>query len=213
MVRFVQVVAVAAFGAISMAPAASPAGAADNWAIQIIEDAKSAEKQVARASVRVASLGATDVDVSASPQRTKRSASTTAQEDRPQTRRTRTASLGTTKSDADPVERPRRSLAGGSVSWTADRGCLNGTLRNVIASLASNFGPVTVNSTCRSKSHNARVGGAPRSLHLGGDAVDFRIHANASAAYASLRSNGSVGGLKHYGGGLFHIDTGDRRSW
>jgi hypothetical protein len=28
-----------------------------------------------------------------------------------------------------------------------------------------------------------------------------------------LRSNGSVGGLKHYGGGLFHIDNGARRSW
>ena len=90
---------------------------------------------------------------------------------------------------------------------------MNGTLRTIIGSLASNFGPVTVNSTCRSKSHNARVGGAPRSMHLGGDAVDFRIHSNVSAAYASLRSNGSVGGLKHYGGGLFHVDTGDRRSW
>ena len=203
-----QGLAVAAMGIIGLAPA----HAADNWAMQIIEDAKSAEKQVARASVRVASLGATDVDVSASPQRAKRAAAT-AQEDRPQTRRIRTASLGTTKSDADPVERPRRSLSGGSVNWIADRGCLNGTLRTIIGSLASNFGPVTVNSTCRSKSHNARVGGAPRSMHLGGDAVDFRIHSNVSAAYASLRSNGSVGGLKHYGGGLFHVDTGDRRSW
>jgi hypothetical protein len=30
---------------------------------------------------------------------------------------------------------------------------------------------------------------------------------------AYLRSSGMVGGLKHYGGGLFHIDTGARRSW
>jgi hypothetical protein len=30
---------------------------------------------------------------------------------------------------------------------------------------------------------------------------------------AFLRSHGSVGGLKHYGGGLFHIDSGPRRGW
>jgi hypothetical protein len=93
--HFVKALAVAAMGMTSLATA----HAADNWAMQIIEDAKSAEKQVARASVRVASLGTTDVDVSASPPRAKR-APATAQEDRPQTRRTRTASLGTTKSDA-----------------------------------------------------------------------------------------------------------------
>jgi hypothetical protein len=194
--------------------AAGPAFAADNWALQIIEDAKAAEKPAARASVRVASLGDTEIDISAAPARPKRSAATAA-EDRPQqTRRTRTASLGTTRSDAsEPREKPRRSLSGGSINWLADSGCLNGTLRSIVASLASNYGPVTINSTCRSKSHNRSVGGAPKSYHLDGDAVDFRIHSNVSAAYASLRSNGSVGGLKHYGGGLFHIDTGPRRSW
>jgi hypothetical protein len=29
------------------------------------------------------------------------------------------------------------------------------------------------------------------------------------AAYVRSR----VGGFKHYGGGLFHIDTGPRRTW
>jgi Peptidase M15 len=191
----------------------STSWAADNWALQIIEDAKSAEKQVQRNSVRVASLGATDVDVSESRPRAK-SRTSTAAEDRPQTRRTRTASLGNTRNDAsEPKERPRRSASGGSVNWIANSGCLDGTLRNIITSLAANYGPITVSSTCRSRSHNASVGGAPRSKHLSGDAVDFRIHSNASAAYASLRGNGNVGGLKHYGGGLFHIDNGDRRSW
>jgi Peptidase M15 len=208
MVRVKKLMAIAMFGALSVSPALS----ADNWALQIIEDAKSAEKQVARAGVRVASLGNTDVDQSSTSPRTKRAASTSS-EDRPQTRRVRTASLGNSKSDAEPERKERRSLSGGSVNWTADRGCLNGTLRSVIASLASNYGPVTVNSTCRSRSHNARVGGAPKSHHLDGDAVDFRIHSNVSAAYASLRGNGSLGGIKHYGGGLFHIDTGPRRSW
>jgi Peptidase M15 len=209
MVRVKTLMAVAMFGALSL----SPAVAADNWALQVLEDAKSAERKVARAGVRVASLGNTDVDTSSSETpRAKRSPST-ASEDRPQTRRVRTASLGNSKSDAEPERPARRSLSGGSVNWVADRGCLNGTLRGVIASLASNYGPITVNSTCRSKSHNARVGGAPKSHHLDGDAVDFRIHSNTSAAYASLRGNGSLGGVKHYGGGLFHIDTGPKRSW
>jgi hypothetical protein len=208
MVRVTYLMALAIFGALGISPVLS----ADNWALQIIEDAKSAEKQVARAGVRVASLGNSDVDLSSSTPRAKRAAAP-ATEDRPQTRRVRTASLGTSKTDAEPERRPRRSLSGGSVNWIADRGCLNGTLRSVISSLASDYGPITVNSTCRSRSHNARVGGAPKSHHLDGDAVDFRIHSNASAAYASLRSNGSLGGIKHYGGGLFHIDTGPRRTW
>jgi uncharacterized protein YcbK (DUF882 family) len=102
---------------------------------------------------------------------------------------------------------------GGGVRWVANSGCLTSSLRSVVTSLASNYGPLTVNSTCRSRSHNRRVGGASRSYHLTGQAVDFRIHQNIGAAYASLRASGSVGGLKHYGGGLFHIDTGPRRSW
>ena len=193
---------------------ATPALAGDGWADQIIAEAKAAEQQAQRTNVRVASLGTPEVSTAERPARAKRVA-TTEPEDRPQTRRTRVASTGTTRSDArpEPAERPRRSLSGGSVDWIASSSCLSGTLRNIVTSLASNFGPVTVNSTCRSRSRNAAVGGAPKSYHLQGEAVDFRIHANASAAYASLRGNGDVGGLKHYGGGLFHIDTGPRRSW
>jgi uncharacterized protein YcbK (DUF882 family) len=107
---------------------------------------------------------------------------------------------------------PAKSLTGGGVRWTASSSCLNGTLRSVVAQVAS-YSSVTVNSTCRSKSHNAKVGGAAKSQHLTGDAVDFRVHGNVSQVYAFLRSNGSLGGVKHYGGGLFHIDTGPRRSW
>lgn len=139
--------------------------------------------------------------------------SVTGREDRKQASRSRpsgvrTASLGS--SDA-----PRRApvTGGGSVNWVASSGCLDGSLKSVIYSMASRFGSVTVSSTCRSQSRNRAVGGAPRSKHLTGDAADFRVHGNVSAAYAALRSSGSVGGLKHYGGGLFHIDNGDRRSW
>lgn len=104
------------------------------------------------------------------------------------------------------------SLSGGNVRWAAPSDCLNGTLRGVIADMAS-YGHVTVNSTCRGHGHNARVGGAPHSQHLQGNAVDFRIRGNYGAAYAALRSNGALGGIKHMGGGLFHIDTGPKRSW
>lgn len=109
--------------------------------------------------------------------------------------------------------KPKKSLSGGGVNWTADAGCLDSGLKAIIYDVAANYGPVTVNSTCRSRGHNADVGGAPKSKHLSGDAVDFRVHGNISAVYAYLQSNGGVGGLKHYGGGLFHIDNGERRSW
>ena len=209
-----RILAVMAVSAIGVCAISSAGIAGESWADQIIESSKIAEKQVLRNSVRVASLGATDVGDGETPSRTRR-AKVTAPEDRPQTRRTRVASLSSSRSDARPEreDKPRRSLSGGSVNWTVDSGCLNGTLRGIVSSLASNFGPVTVNSTCRSRSRNASVGGAPKSYHLQGAAVDFRVHSNVSAVYASLRDNGSVGGLKHYGGGLFHIDTGPRRSW
>lgn len=101
---------------------------------------------------------------------------------------------------------------GGKIRWAANSGCLDSGLRAVLSS-ASAYGSITVSSTCRSHSHNRRVGGAKRSKHLTGDAVDFRVHGNSGAVLAYLRSSGAVGGLKHYGGGLFHIDNGDRRSW
>ncbi len=108
---------------------------------------------------------------------------------------------------------PKKSLSGGSVRWVASSGCVDSSLKSVIYSVASNFGPVTVSSTCRSKGHNRAVGGAKRSKHLTGDAIDFRVHGNNRGVYAFLRSSGTVGGLKHYGGGLYHIDNGDRRTW
>ena len=120
------------------------------------------------------------------------------------------AALGKDTYDYKPK---KPSITGGSVNWVASSGCLDGSLKSVIYQVASNYGPVTVSSTCRSKSRNAAVGGAPRSKHLSGDAADFRVHGNVGATYAFLKSNGSVGGLKHYGGGLFHIDNGERRSW
>ena len=81
-----------------------------------------------------------------------------------------------------------------------------------VGAVAAAFGPLTVNSTCRSERHNARVGGAHRSHHIGGNAVDFRVKGNVQAVHAYLSNQRSVGGLKHYGSN-FHIDTGPRRTW
>ena len=121
----------------------------------------------------------------------------------------RVASLG---NSYVPKPTPRKSLSGGGgINWVANSGCLSSNLRGVIASVAANYGSVTVSSTCRSRSHNARVGGASKSHHLTGDAADFRVHGNWGAAAGFIRSHG--GGYKHYGGGLFHIDNGARRTW
>ena len=213
--------AVACLSTIAVLPflvfASAPASAEpEDFANAVIAEMKAAERAVSQSSqrVRVASLGGSDYSpVRENPSRA-RTSERASDEDRPQVKAKpkRVASLGGRSSDAD--DRPaRKSLSGGSVNWTASASCLDRTLRNIVVSLAASYGPVTVNSTCRSPGHNRSVGGAPKSKHLTGDAVDFRIHSNASAAYASLRNNGDVGGLKHYGGGLFHIDNGPRRSW
>ncbi len=121
----------------------------------------------------------------------------------------RVASLGNDVYDVSP---PSERFSG-PIRWVASSGCLADSLRSVIHQVAANFGSVTVSSTCRSRRHNARVGGAHRSYHLSGNAADFRVRGDVSGAYAFLRASASVGGLKHYGGGLFHIDTGARRTW
>ncbi len=104
-----------------------------------------------------------------------------------------------------------RSLSGGIV-WQASSGCVPSQLRGVLNDVAATFGQVKVTSTCRSRSANRAAGGASKSYHLSGEAVDFRI-AGSGGVYAYLARHGSVGGLKHYGGGLYHIDTGPRRAF
>jgi hypothetical protein len=108
---------------------------------------------------------------------------------------------------------PQPSLSGAPIRWVASSDCLAMPLRTVLVELAQAFGRLQVNSTCRSPRHNARVGGVKHSFHLTGHAADFRVSSSPSAVLAFLRARRDVGGLKHYGGGLFHIDTGPRRTW
>ncbi|MGO4526164.1 D-Ala-D-Ala carboxypeptidase family metallohydrolase [Microvirga sp. 2MCAF35] len=96
---------------------------------------------------------------------------------------------------------------------TAPTNCIPGYLREVVASVAEKFGPVSVESTHRSRGRNWRAGGARHSLHLACRAVDFRVHARARGVMAYLRGLPQVGGLKIYRNGIIHIDNGERRSW
>ncbi|WP_134496275.1 YcbK family protein [Microvirga pakistanensis] len=91
--------------------------------------------------------------------------------------------------------------------------CLPGNLLAVIADVAEKFGPVSIESTHRSKSRNWRAGGARHSLHLSCRALDFRVKARARGIMAYLGSRPEVGGLKMYRNGIIHIDNGERRSW
>ena len=107
----------------------------------------------------------------------------------------------------------QETVTGGEarIRWIASRSCLAKRLRAAIQYVALNFGRVRVNSTCRGRRHNRRVGGARRSWHLKGRAADIRVFGNIRNTARYLRR--VVGGYKHYGGGLFHIDTGPRRRW
>lgn len=107
---------------------------------------------------------------------------------------------------------PGGSLSGGGVTWQASSGCLNSTLQGVVAQMQA-YGSVTVTSTCRGPGQNAAAGGAPRSQHLSGDAVDFRLNGNVAAAMQALQANGALGGVKMEGNGIIHVDTGPKRSW
>lgn len=99
------------------------------------------------------------------------------------------------------------------VRASAPTGCLPGDLREVVADVASRFGPVSVESTHRTRGHNRRAGGAGGSMHLACRAVDFRVKARSRGVMAYLNSRPEVGGLKVYRNGIIHIDNGSRRSW
>ncbi len=71
------------------------------------------------------------------------------------------------------------------------------------------YGPLTVNSTVRSRSRNRSVGGRDKSYHLNCQAVDFRVHGKASGSdAASVGHRRRSVGLKRYPAGYYHIDTG-----
>ncbi len=102
------------------------------------------------------------------------------------------------------------------IDWKGrEKDCLPAKLVAALEDVAKKHGPVYVNSTHRSKSHNAKVGGAKYSQHLGCKAIDFGLvdKSKNKAALKSIIADKRVGGYKLYAGGHFHIDTGPRRTW
>lgn len=123
------------------------------------------------------------------------------------------ASLG--RDFVAPESLPETNLTDGRISWLplASVHCLAPPLRTVLIDVVAAFGPLTVRWTCRDRKLNRRVGGARRSFHLTGDAVDFNMEGNYRTIVAFLKAHKLVGGWKHYGRGAFHVDTGPRRTW
>ena len=114
---------------------------------------------------------------------------------------------------ANPVAKPPRLHPLIGLTWYAKSTCVPEQLRAVLNELVATFGPIAVTSTCRGMAQNRAAGGAEHSYHLHGQAIDFLILGAAGAVYAHLAASPHVGGLKHYGGGLFHIDLGPKRTW
>ena len=94
-----------------------------------------------------------------------------------------------------------------------DTGCLPKELIRVLADVAARFGDIEVISTHRNPLLNARVGGAPRSMHLECRAIDFILEGDGRKAIEYIKKRPEVGGYKRYPSGSFHIDNGPRRSW
>lgn len=96
---------------------------------------------------------------------------------------------------------------------SAPTACVPEALKTVLAAVADRFGPVSIESTHRSRAHNRRAGGARASMHLSCRAVDFRVKAPSRGVLAFLRSHPVVGGAKVYRNGIIHVDDGERRNW
>ena len=73
-------------------------------------------------------------------------------------------------------------------------------------------GPLRVLSAYRSPYHNARVGGAPMSRHLIGDAVDLSIVNQDKLLLKKLAKDVGFTGFGYYRTFL-HIDLGRKREW
>jgi hypothetical protein len=89
----------------------------------------------------------------------------------------------------------------------APRACLTSAARALLERIESNFGPVSVISTCRP---GARIAGSGRiSRHASGNAVDFEAGARKGAIVSWLIANHHAGGTMTYGDmSHIHVDIG-----
>lgn len=125
----------------------------------------------------------------------------------------RTASSTSGKSTRVAAFVPRAGAKAGRLRINAAWKCVPPRLKKVINQIRVKYGPVTINSTHRTRRHNRMVGGKRRSYHLRCQAVDFRVHANTRGLTRWLARHPLVGGYKRYRSGFYHIDTGPKRTW
>lgn len=84
----------------------------------------------------------------------------------------------------------------------------------LLQSIRDHFGkPVTINSGYRSKSHNAAVGGTPKSQHLRGTAADIVVRGISPLAVAQFAEYllGDRGGIGVYPS-FTHVDVRENRA-
>lgn len=115
-----------------------------------------------------------------------------------------------------PVDLPAGSL----VQWApgVDRN-VDAKLINVVLEIAQRFGrPLTITSGYRSPARNQRAGGARRSQHMLGKAVDISgsgLNNQDRLNLVGLASSLGIIGIGVYSGGSLHFDIrdGDRAGW
>lgn len=74
--------------------------------------------------------------------------------------------------------------------------------------------PLLITSAYRSESHNRRVGGAPKSLHLTGRAFDVRMENHSPEQFVTMARKVGFDGIGYYPRqGFIHVDTGPERTW
>jgi zinc D-Ala-D-Ala carboxypeptidase len=74
--------------------------------------------------------------------------------------------------------------------------------------------PINLTSAYRSPEHNARVGGAKKSLHMKGLAFDVRMDNHDPYVFEMAAKEAGFRGIGYYPHKNFiHIDLGDERTW
>jgi len=72
--------------------------------------------------------------------------------------------------------------------------------------------PMTITSAYRDPRHNARVGGAPRSMHKQGRAFDIALRGHNKEQLKQAAEEAGFGGIA-FARSFMHVDNGRKRTW
>jgi hypothetical protein len=111
----------------------------------------------------------------------------------------------------------KKSSGSGSVTWSssADQR-VKPEVISKLNLLASQINiPFTITSGYRSPNRNAAAGGAKKSAHLSGSAVDIKFPGDEATTNEVIKLASSVGfgGIGIYRAGSLHLDILGRRAW